>query len=178
MKVAACYRRRVTTHGFTQEQRGQTLEWPLLLGISGLMFAVSGAAYKVMSLLLQRRVPVEDAYAAPLWWLTGIGLFVSGWLFVHAILLLLRRPWGRVGMLIYAVAAILLTFPAAWVRLARADDWLALQQAQSDDVPRWAGEFGVVIHLLFAAVALVYPTLLLYHLTRPRVKRAFRDARG
>ncbi|MEM6560273.1 MAG: hypothetical protein AAF656_01625 [Planctomycetota bacterium] len=149
----------------------------IVLGIMGMMFAVSGLAYKLISLFAQRMHPADDLAGKALWWLTAIGIGVSVGLFIHAGLMLLRFDWGRVGMLIYAGLAIALTFPAAWVRIARTDEWMEFQLSQSNDVPEWAGTAGIMIHVVFAAVALVYPALLLYHLTRPRVRRAFRDAR-
>lgn len=157
-------------------------EMVFILGFAGVMFAISGLAYKIISLFKQRAFPADDLAGQALWWLTMVGVGVSAGLMIHALLMLFRFEWGRVGMLIYSVIAIVLTPPMAWVRIARGSAWVEYQRASGVEIPDWAGSdtsvvtVGAVMHVLFALVALIYPLTLLYQLTRPRIRRAFRDA--
>jgi hypothetical protein len=148
-------------------------EIPYLLAIAGLLVASTGLIYKTMVVLAFRRNGVGDDLAGVVWAVhTPIGILASVVLAIGSGALLLGRAWGRRAMIGYAVLALLLTPIAVYIRLARHGQWLADQRAQTDAVPGWATQGSAALWVFFGLLACIYPLLLLYHLTRPHVRRA------
>ena len=150
-------------------------EVAVLLGIAGLFVACTGLIYKTLAAVSAWNAGIGGDWAGALWvGLMPFGFAASIALAAGSGALLLGRSWGRKLLLAYAVAAAALTVPDLVVRVARQDEWLAAQRAQTEDVPSWAGGAMTFVWIALAAAKLVFPALLLYHLTRPAVRRAYR----
>ncbi|HEX8204058.1 MAG TPA: hypothetical protein VF590_26515 [Isosphaeraceae bacterium] len=158
-----------------------------VFGILNLVFGGLGLACTPVNLMFLfmpapppgRNIAVDLMTSSPTYRATIIVFSVLGMAaaaveIVAGIGLLRLRPWGRtlsLGFASYSIVAIVVGLAVNYVFLIR--PLLAAARAANNPAATGGAVGGVIGGLASGVIGLIYPVLLLFFMTRPRIARAF-----
>jgi hypothetical protein len=103
-----------------------------------------------------------------------IGILVAGVLLASSIGSLMLKPWGRKGMLAYAVLAVITTILSTIFQFAYVLPAMSKAMGAADPrIAQYAMIGGYVGGFCGVAITLVLPAVILYFFTRTKVVNAF-----